>query len=217
MPIRALALAAVSLALSAPAQAEEARAVFAGGCYWCVEADFEKVPGVIEAVSGFAGGHVANPTYKQVTSGGTGHLEVVEVRYDPARVSYSTLVEYFWRTIDPTDPYGQFCDKGESYTTAIFVSAPDERAIAEQSKAALAASGKLARIATSIRELEAFYPADDYHQNYYKSEDKILSRFGYVTKAEAYQGYRRGCGRDRRLEEVWGEEAGGKAVLGATG
>lgn len=186
--------------------AERATAIFAGGCFWCVEADFEKVPGVIEAVSGFAGGNVPNPTYKQVTRGGTGHLEVVRITYDPGRVSYAQLVNLFFRSIDPTDAGGQFCDRGESYTTAIFAENAKERAIAEAAKAeAAAALGR--NIVTPIRNKAKFYPAEEYHQDYYKKDERVLTRFGPISKAKAYKRYRNACGRDQRVRQLWGNAA----------
>jgi peptide-methionine (S)-S-oxide reductase len=180
----------------AQAQPKQETAVFAGGCFWCVEADFDKVEGVIETTSGFAGGHVANPAYKQVVYGGTGHLEVVRIVYDPGKVSYKTLVDYFWRTIDPTDNGGQFCDRGESYRTAIFAQNEEQAKIAEASKAALNAAKRLAApIVTEVRSSTAFYAAEDYHQNYYKNNEL------------KYKYYRTGCGRDARVKALWGPEA----------
>lgn len=181
-------------------------AVLAGGCFWCVEADFEKVPGVIEAVSGFTGGTVANPTYKQVVRGGTGHYEAVEITYDPDRVSYAQLLHLFLRSVDPTDAGGQFCDRGDSYRTAIFVSNPQERATA---KAAIAEARKALgrKIVTPILDAAPFYKAEAYHQDYYKKKDLILTRFGPKTKAEAYKRYRKACGRDQRVRELWGKQA----------
>ena len=170
--------------------AETRKAVFAGGCFWCVESDFEKVPGVIEAVSGFTGGKVANPSYKQVVSGGTGHIEAVEIEYNPAKVSYDELLHIFFRTVDPTDAGGQFCDRGHSYTTAIFVSNADERDAAEQAKRE-AKSDLGQDIVTPIRDAGAFYPASDYHQDYYKQRTKVLTRFGAIQKQKAYKRYRR--------------------------
>lgn len=180
---------------SAAAQAGEPQtAVFAGGCFWCVEKDFEKHEGVIEAVSGYAGGHLANPTYKQVSNGGTGHLEVVQVTYDPEVITYEDLLEIYWANIDPLDDRGQFCDKGESYKAAIFYSNHEDMALAEQSKDVV--TSKLGKpVATTIRELSTFYPAEDYHQNYYKTNE---------TK---YKFYRWRCGRDARLKEIWGDAA----------
>ncbi|MBV0913527.1 peptide-methionine (S)-S-oxide reductase MsrA [Anianabacter salinae] len=181
-------------------------ALVAGGCFWCVEADFEKVNGVQEVVSGFAGGTVANPTYKQVTGGGTGHYEVAEIRYDPDVVSYAQLMQLFFRSVDPTDAGGQFCDRGESYRTAIFADGPEERQIAEQAKAA--AQAELGQqIVTPVLEDAPFYAADSYHQDYYKSEDLILTRFGPRSKASAYKLYRNACGRDDRVRALWGNDA----------
>ncbi|WP_372604086.1 peptide-methionine (S)-S-oxide reductase MsrA [Actibacterium sp.] len=181
-------------------------AVFAGGCFWCVESDFEQVPGVKRAVSGFTGGTVANPTYKQVSNGGTGHFEAVKITYDPDKVSYETLLHLFFRSIDPTDPGGQFCDRGDTYRTAIFVSNPAEQAIAEQERmAAQAALGK--KIVTQILPAGPFYDADSYHQDYYKQTTLVLTRFGPKSKAEAYKKYRDACGRDKRVKALWGAEA----------
>jgi peptide-methionine (S)-S-oxide reductase len=189
------------------AHAEDIRTtVVAGGCFWCVEADFEKVRGVVEVVSGFAGGSVPNPTYRQVVSGGTGHLEVVEITYDADRLSYDQILDLFLRSIDPTDAGGQFCDRGMSYTTAIFVETPQERAIAE---AAIAeAEAELGQgVVTPIRDAAPFYPAEAYHQDYYRSDDLILTRFGPRRKSVAYDLYRTACGRDARIEELWGSDA----------
>lgn len=204
---RSLILAALlGTGAASGALAEQRSLVVAGGCFWCVEADFEKVDGVIEAVSGFAGGTVENPTYKQVVRGGTGHLEVVKITYDDAKVSYDQLLHLFFRSIDPTDAGGQFCDRGETYTTAIFVSDPAERAAAEAAKAeAEAELGKT--VVTPIRDAAPFYPADDYHQDYYKQSGIILTRGGPKSKASAYKFYRRGCGRDGRVKLLWGDDA----------
>ncbi len=171
-----------------------------------VEADFERVPGVIEAVSGFAGGTVANPTYRQVTRGGTGHLEVVEITFDDSVVSYDRLVHLFLRSVDVLDDGGQFCDRGESYTTAIFALDAGQRAAAEAAIAA--AEEELGRrVRTPVREAAPFYAADDYHQDYYKSDAVILTRFGPQTKANAYKKYRQACNRDSRIERLWGPDA----------
>ena len=189
------------------AQAQDVRtAVVAGGCFWCVEADFERVDGVIGVVSGFAGGTVPNPSYRQVVAGGTGHLEVVQITYDATRLSYDRLLHLFLRSVDPTDAGGQFCDRGASYTTAIFVNGPDERRIAE---AAIAeAERALGRaVVTPVRAAAPFYPAEDYHQDYYLSDEVILTRFGPRRKSVAYGLYREGCGRDARVEELWGADA----------
>jgi peptide-methionine (S)-S-oxide reductase len=188
------------------AQAEQKTAVVAGGCFWCVEKDFESVPGVTSAVSGFAGGKTANPTYKQVTAGGTGHYEAVQITYDDTKISYAQLLNRFFRSVDPTDGGGQFCDRGDSYRTAIFVDGPAERA---EAKAAIAeAEQELgATIATRILPSGPFYPAEDYHQDYYKSGDIIITRFGPRTKASAYRLYREACGRDARVRQLWGSAA----------
>ena len=180
-----------------PAQAAEpATAIFAGGCFWCTEADFEKVDGVIKAESGYTDGHVKNPNYRQVTSGRTGHTEAVLVTYDPDKVSYAELVEYFWPTIDPTQANAQFCDKGSQYRSAIFWETPEEKAIVEASLAKLQASKPFSEdIVTEISRRDTFWMAEEYHQDYYK-KNPIRYRF-----------YRRGCGRDQQLEDVWGELA----------
>lgn len=171
-------------------------ATFAGGCFWCIESDFDKIEGVISTISGFMGGTVANPSYRQVTAGGTGHLEVVQVTFDPKKVSYEKLVERFWRMIDPYDAGGQFCDRGESYTTAIFASSAEQKKIAEASKADIEKTGPLRKpIATKIREASAFTAAEDYHQDYYKKNPV------------RYQWYRTGCGRDARVVQIWGKTA----------
>ncbi len=205
----ALSVAITTALFLAPhrAHAEDIHtAVVAGGCFWCVEADFERVTGVIEVVSGFAGGSVPNPSYREVVNGGTGHLEVVEITYDADRLSYAQLLNLFLRSIDPTDAGGQFCDRGQSYTTAIFVETPEERAIAQAALAeAEAAIGR--DVVTPIRDAAPFYPAEDYHQDYYRSEDVILTRFGPRRKSVAYDLYRTACGRDARVDEIWGAEA----------
>lgn len=166
-------------------------AVFAGGCFWSVEANFEAMPGVVAAVSGFAGGRVANPTYDQVVRGGTGHLEAVQVTFDPARITYRQLVDRFWRTIDPTDPGGQFCDQGASYATAVFARA-DQKPVAEASRRAAVARIGAARFVTPVLDAARFWSAEAYHQDF--------ARLNPVR----YAGYSRFCGRDARLRAVWG-------------
>jgi len=164
-------------------------AVFAGGCFWCVESDFDRVPGVVKTVSGYTGGTVANPTYRQVTAGGTGHYEAVEITYDPGRVSYADLLIAFWRSVDPTDPGGQFCDRGHSYRTAVFVGNEEEQRLAEDSKrVAEDALGK--PVATEILTAGPFYPAENYHQDF------------YMKSSLRYRYYRWSCGRNQRVEEV---------------
>ncbi len=171
-------------------------AIFAGGCFWCVESDFDKVPGVTETVSGYTGGHTANPTYKQVSKGGTGHIESVRITFDPSVTSFERLVFLFWRSVDPTDAGGQFCDRGESYTTAIFAVSDEQRQSAEASKADLSASGTLGHpVVTPIRMATDFWPAETYHQNYH---NKNPLRYKY---------YRNSCGRDKRVKALWGDEA----------
>lgn len=171
---------------------KRATAIFAGGCFWCVESDFEKLPGVIEAVSGYTGGTTKNPTYKEVTYKNTGHYEAAKITYDPTIVTYKELLSYYWKTVDPTDAYGQFCDKGESYRTAIFAE-PDQLAAAEASKAEITKSKPFgAPIVTPVLKAQVFYDAEDYHQDYYK---KNPIRYKY---------YRNGCKRDKRLEQLWG-------------
>jgi peptide-methionine (S)-S-oxide reductase len=200
----ALALAAAACGQSAADQADAAqrtprpahveRAIFAGGCFWSAESDIEHVPGVVGAVSGYTGGRVANPSYEQVSGGGTGHVEAVLVTFDPARISYGQLVRRFFRTIDPTDPEGQFCDRGANYRTAVFVLNPAQMREAE---AARAEANRIlhGRVVTPVRPSSRFYPAEAYHQDYAR------------RNPVAYGIYRRGCGRDARLREVWGSEA----------
>ena len=204
--MRAAAALAIGLGLAGPGLAETRTAVVAGGCFWCVEKDFEGVPGVQAVVSGYAGGPKAKATYDQVTQGNTGHYEAVQITYDSDRLSYDELLRLFYRSVDPTDAGGQFCDRGDSYRTAIFVQGAGERAAAEAATAkAAAALGT--PIATKILPLKGFYPAEAYHQDYYKSGDIILTRFGPRSKAAAYKLYRKSCGRDARVREVWGSQA----------
>ena len=180
----------------------------AGGCFWCVEADFESVKGVKEAVSGFAGGRTQNPTYKQVTGGNTGHYEAVQIQFDPDVVSRKTLLDLFFRSIDPTDAGGQFCDRGESYRTAIFAGSPAQKSAAEAAKAE-AQNALGAKVVTPILDDAPFYPAEDYHQDYYKSSERLaFSSVGVaVKKSVAYKRYRNGCGRDARVKQLWGSAA----------
>jgi peptide-methionine (S)-S-oxide reductase len=169
-----------------------AEMIVAGGCFWCTEYDFEKITGVKDAVSGYTGGTLDNPGYKQVGTNRTGHYEAVKVIYDPNVVSYRKLIDYYWRTVDPTDDRGQFCDKGASYRTAIFVT-PAQRGDAEQSLAEVEVNKPFSDdIVTPILTATTFYDAEDYHQNYYK------------RNPVRYKRYRNGCGRDARLQELWG-------------
>lgn len=170
-----------------------ATAIFAGGCFWCTESDFEKLDGVTDAISGYTGGHVANPSYEQVSAGGTGHAESVKVVYDPTVVTYAQLVEYFWHHVDPTTPDHQFCDVGTQYRPEIFVQGPEQRRIAEASRAELERTKPFAApIAIAITDAGPFYAAEDYHQQYH---EKNPLRYKY---------YRWNCGRDQRLEALWG-------------
>ena len=180
----------------------------AGGCFWCVESDFESVRGVKEAISGFAGGKTANPTYKQVTAGGTGHYEAVQIRFDPSVVSRDTILALFFRSIDPTDSGGQFCDRGPSYRTAVFANGSAQKTAAEKAKAAAqAALGQ--KVVTPILGASRFFPADDYHQDYYKSSERLaFTSVGVgVKKSVAYKRYRKNCGRDARVKQLWGSQA----------
>jgi peptide-methionine (S)-S-oxide reductase len=199
----ALALVAVLLAGAAapvgaaptpPAPPGMAKATFAGGCFWCMEGPFDRVPGVISTTSGYTGGTVKDPSYELVSSGSSGHVESVEVVYDPAKVSYPQLLDVFWHNVDPTDAGGQFCDRGNQYQTAIFYHDAEQRQAAEQSKKALEEAGTLKkkRIVTQIVAAGPFYAAEEYHQDYYKKN-------GF-----RYNFYRFNCGRDQRLKELWG-------------
>lgn len=177
-----------------PAAEKTAVAIFAGGCFWCMEPPYDKLPGVISTTSGYIGGRVANPTYQQVSAGRTGHTEAVQVRYDPSRVDYATLLEVFWRNIDPVAVDRQFCDVGSQYRSEIFYLDEEQRRLAEASKRRLEASGRFDRpIATEITPASTFYPAEGYHQDYY-TKNPVRYRF-----------YRWNCGRDARLQELWGE------------
>jgi len=180
------------------------KTVVAGGCFWCIESDFERVTGVSEVVSGYAGGTTANPTYK--TLKGTGHYEVVEITYDADVVSYDQLLNMFLRSVDPTDAGGQFCDRGDVYRTAIFVSNPAQEASA---RAAIATAQRdLGQpIVTPVLPAATFYEAEDYHQNYYLGTNRVITRGGVKTQAEAYKFYRDGCGRDARVKQLWGSAA----------
>ena len=189
--VLALAVACTAVAQSANQSSNRAVATFAGGCFWCTEADFDKLPGVISTTSGYTGGRVANPSYTQVSAGGTGHAEAVEVVYDPHKVSYDELLSYYWRHVDPTVKNRQFCDVGEQYRTAIFVHDDEQRRLAEASKKKVEAALKQP-IYTEIVPAGPFYKAEDYHQDFYQKNP---------TK---YKFYRWNCGRDQRLEQLWG-------------
>lgn len=192
------ALAALLLAaapLAAQAQAATAKATFAGGCFWCTEADFDKVPGVVATTSGYIGGQVANPSYDQVSANKTGHAEAVQITYDPARVSYEQLLNVYWRSIDPTTQDRQFCDVGSPYRTAIFTHGPEQLQAAKKSLAELEKTKPFKEpIVTQIQPATAFYPAEAYHQDY------------HTRNPVRYKYYRTSCGRDKRLQELWGKK-----------
>ena len=199
-----LVLLFVTLPLAAQSDSDSAgddtaSAYFAGGCFWCMEPPYDDVDGVLETISGYSGGDVENPSYRQVVAGGTGHLEAIRIVYDPERVSYEDLLYIFWRNVDPVDAGGQFCDRGESYTTAIFYANDEQRRLARRSLREI--RGRFDQsIATDIEALDEFYRAEEYHQNYYR---KNSARYSF---------YRASCGRDARLREVWGEEGGTHSV-----
>ena len=181
---------------TATTQNGEALATFAGGCFWCMEPPYDKLDGVSATISGYIGGSTADPTYEEVSAGGTGHAEAVQVTYDPAKVSYEELLEVFWRNVDPLDGGGQFCDRGDQYRTGIFVHDDEQRRLAAASKQALEESGRFEQpIVTEIETAGAFYPAEDYHQDYYQKNPV------------RYKFYRWNCGRDARLAQLWGEQA----------
>jgi peptide-methionine (S)-S-oxide reductase len=180
--------------LAGSASAEERSAIFAGGCFWCMEEAFDNVDGVLATTSGYTGGTVENPEYQQVSGGDTGHFEVVKVEYDPAQVTYAGLLEAFWRNVDPFDSRGQFCDKGSQYLSAVFVADAGEQALAQKTKDEIAALFSMP-VATEVLPGQTFYPADDYHQNF------------HVTNEARYKYYKFGCGRAQRLEDIWGKPA----------
>ena len=191
--MRKLLLASVLLA-AAHLAADEATAIFAGGCFWCMEPPYDKLPGVLDTTSGYTGGRTENPTYERVTAGGTGHFEAVRVTYDPDRISYDELLAVFWRNIDPFDDRGQFCDRGSSYRAAVFFGNEAERVLAEAGKADIELRfGR--KVATRVLPAAPFHVAERYHQNYY-TENPLRYRY-----------YRYSCGRDARLKEVWGDAA----------
>jgi peptide-methionine (S)-S-oxide reductase len=173
-----------------------ATATFAGGCFWCMEAPFESLPGVVSVTSGYTGGRLPNATYEQVSSGQTAHAESVQIVYDASRISYETLLNVYWHNVDPTTPHRQFCDEGTQYRSAIFYHDAAQKRLAEESKAAIERAGKVRPIVTQIVEAGAFYPAEEYHQHYYR-KNPVRYRF-----------YRLNCGRDARLRQLWGDAAG---------
>lgn len=192
-----LAFAGLSAAqgpLKPTATGGTAKATFAGGCFWCVEEVYDKVPGVISTTSGFMGGHAKNPTYEQVTTGRTGHAEAVQVEYDPAKVSYARLLEVYWRNVDPTQKDGQFCDYGSHYRTAIFFHDAEQQKLAEASRAALQKNKPFkGEIVTEIAKASQFYPAEGYHQDF------------HLKNPSRYKFYKTGCGREARLQQLWGK------------
>lgn len=189
-----LATLAVPDLASGAESASLAKATFAGGCFWCMEPPFDKLPGVVATVSGYTGGHARNPSYEEVSAGRTGHAEAVEITYDPSKVSYARLLEVYWRNVDPTTPDRQFCDVGNQYRTAIFYHDAEQKRLAEQSKAVLAKSRPFPQpIVTEIVAAGEFTPAEAYHQDY------------YLKNPLRYKFYRYNCGRDQRLEELWGK------------
>ena len=202
VPMLAAAAVALPIVASALAQQEssampedgEAVATFAGGCFWCMEPPYDKLDGVTATISGYTGGSKADPTYEEVSAGGTGHTEAVQITYDPSKVRYEQLLEVFWRNVDPLDAGGQFCDRGSQYRTGIFVHDEEQRRLAEASKQALVEGDRFDRpIVTEIEPAGAFYPAEDYHQDYYEKNPV------------RYKFYRWSCGRDQRLADLWGE------------
>ena len=193
------ALSVIALSAALPAQSATQTMIVAGGCFWCVESDFEKVDGVSDVVSGYINGHVKNPTYKQVSAKKTGHYEAVKITFDDEKVSLKTLSDYFWKTIDPTDATGQFCDKGSPYLTGMFYQNEMQKSVFETSLADVTKSKPFsADIVTPVLAAQEFYLAEDYHQNYYKRNP---IRYNY---------YRNGCGRDKRINQLWGEVASKK-------
>ena len=179
---------------TAPSDSHLKKAIFAGGCFWCMEHPFDEIPGVVSVTSGYSGGSKANPTYEEVSSGATGHAEAVQVVYDPAKVSYQKLVDVFWHNIDPLTANAQFCDHGTQYRSAIFYTDDEQKRVAETSKEAIAKSHRFDKpIVTQIVAATTFWPAEGYHQHYYK------------THPVQYKFYRYNCGRDQRLEELWGK------------
>jgi len=181
---------------TATTEAKESSAIatFAGGCFWCMEPPFDALDGVISTTSGYTGGHQQNPTYKEVSRGGTGHTEALQIVYDPKQVSYAELLDVYWHNIDPTDPHGQFCDKGDQYRSEIFYHDDEQQKLADQSKAALVELKRFTGdVVTGVTAATVFYPAEDYHQDYYRKNPVHYNR------------YRLGCGRDHRLKDLWGD------------
>jgi peptide-methionine (S)-S-oxide reductase len=191
-----MTLGLVLLAGAVGSDAARADATFAGGCFWCMEGPFEALPGVVSVTSGYTGGSKKNPTYQEVSAGTTGHAEAVRIVYDPSKLSYQRLLEVFWRNVDPLTPNAQFCDHGSQYRSAIFVHDEAQRQAAEASRRQVEGRFPQKKVVTEIVAATTFYAAEEYHQDFYKKEPV------------RYQTYRQGCGRDRRLRELWGDEAG---------
>lgn len=188
------------------AQAGTEKLIVAGGCFWCVESDFESVAGVKGAVSGYIGGSKEDAVYKKISKGGTGHYEAVEITFDNKKVSRDQLLHLFFRSVDPTDAGGQFCDRGDSYRTAVFYKNDAQKVAATNAKAAAQKSlGQ--KIVTPVLAAGEFYKAEKYHQDYYKGKKIVLTRFGPKKQSEAYKAYRNACGRDQRVKQLWGAEA----------
>ena len=194
---RRLLISAFMLAVvlgSALAQEKTAKAIFGGGCFWCVEADFDKVPGVISTTSGYINGKTKNPTYREVSAGGSGHNEVVEIVYDPAKVTYAKLLDVFWRNIDPLVKDRHFCDSGDMYRTGVYYLDDEQKKLAEETKKTVQAKFAPRTVHTEIVKADTFYKAEEYHQDYYKKNE---ARYNF---------YRWNCGRDQRLEQLWGKK-----------
>jgi len=192
--VAVVAMLATGVRADEPAAKKTALATFAGGCFWCMEAPFDDVKGVKATVSGFTGGAEKNPTYKQVSAGKTGHCEAVEIEYDPGKVTYAELLQVYWHNVDPTTGDRQFCDAGNQYRPEIFYHDAEQKRLAEESL--LAVEEKFGQVAVKISKASAFYPAEEYHQDFYTKDP------------DQYHAYRTGCGRDRRLKELWGDAAG---------
>lgn len=199
-------IAAAAVLQCSQAQAGTEKLIVAGGCFWCVESDFESVDGVKGAVSGYIGGTAETAEYKKITKGGTGHYEAVEITFDNNKVSRDQLLHMFFRSVDPTDAGGQFCDRGDSYRTAVFYKNDTQKAAADSAKAA-AQKALGSKIVTPVLAASPFYKAEGYHQDYYKGKKIVLTRFGPKKQSEAYKRYREACGRDQRVKQLWGSDA----------
>lgn len=197
-----VALAGMAFGFAGPAQAKTEKAIVAGGCFWCVESDFEQVPGVLDVISGYTGGSLDNPTYENHE----GHYEAVQITFDNSKISYADLIAKFLRSVDVTDAGGQFCDRGSAYRTAIFAAGPEQTSAA---KAAIADAERVigASVVTPVRGAAKFWKAEDYHQDYYKGSNIVLTRAGPKKQSSAYKFYRKACGRDARVKQVWGDQA----------